>query len=254
MNSNFRILPLLILVAMMAFSVRIADMVVGVSGNNGTAMAEEKAAVAPAAGGAKTIAEQIAERKAGNRPDEEKEKAPDMPAPPTMSKDDDLKVTQAPDVDVPEMKWRDASEQELEYAGVRMELFEELTERRKKMDKREKEIMTREALLRAAEQELDRKYQELSNLRTDIEGLLKQQSDEENARIASLVKIYEGMKPKDAARIFDTLDLDVLLAVMGKMSERKLSPVLAAMNPERARTITIMLAEQKKLPELPFVE
>ena len=122
------------------------------------------------------------------------------------------------------------------------------------MDKREKEIMTREALLRAAEQELDRKYQELSNLRTDIEGLLKQQSDEENARIASLVKIYEGMKPKDAARIFDTLDLDVLLAVMGKMSERKLSPVLAAMNPERARTITIMLAEQKKLPELPFVE
>lgn len=243
------------MVAMMAFSVRIADMVMGVAGS-GAAMAEEKemeAPTGPGLTGGKSIAEQIAERKAGKRPEDDK--APEMPKPPMMAdKGDAMKVTQAPEVDVPEMKWRDASEQEVEYAGVRMELFEELTERRKKMDKREKEIMTREALLRAAEQELDRKYQELSNLRTDIEGLLKQQSDEENARIASLVKIYEGMKPKDAARIFDTLDLDVLLAVMGKMSERKLSPVLAAMNPERARTITIMLAEQKKLPELPFVE
>ena len=59
------------------------------------------------------------------------------------------------------------------------------------------------------------------------------------------------MKPKDAARIFDTLDLDVLVSVMSQMSERKLSPILASMNPERARTITIMLAEQKQLPQLP---
>ena len=95
------------------------------------------------------------------------------------------------------------------------------------------------------------KYKELLKLRSEIEDLLGQQSEAEKARIDSLVKIYEGMKPKDAARIFDTLDLDVLVAVMSKMSERKLSPILAAMNPERARTVTIMLAEEKQLPELP---
>ena len=50
-------------------------------------------------------------------------------------------------------------------------------------------------------------------------------------------------------RIFD---LDILVEVISRMSERKVSPVLAAMNPERARTITIMLAEQKSLPELPL--
>ena len=55
----------------------------------------------------------------------------------------------------------------------------------------------------------------------EIQDLLKQQSEEEKARIASLVKIYEGMKPKDAARIFNTLDTDILLDVVGKMSERK---------------------------------
>jgi flagellar motility protein MotE (MotC chaperone) len=35
------------------------------------------------------------------------------------------------------------------------------------------------------------------------------------------------------------------------MSERKLSPIIAAMNPERAKTMTIMLAQEKKLPTLP---
>ena len=179
-----------------------------------------------------------------------------MPPPPVevAQEGDTMKVTPAPDVDVPDVEWRDASDQELDYSNVRMEMFDDLSERRKMLDKREKELMTREALLRAAEKEIDRKYQELNGLRTQIEELLQQQSEAEQARITSLVKIYEGMKPKDAARIFDTLDLDVLLAVMAEMSERKLSPILAAMNPERARTITIMLAEQKKLPELPSIQ
>jgi len=245
MNNNFRILPLLILVAMMTFSVRVADMFVGVSSLSGAAQAEEEAPKELT--GSKSIQEQIADRKAMENADK-----PEMDA---MAKEgDSMKVTEAPDVDLPDMEWKDASDQELDYSNVRMEMFDDLSSRRKGLEKREKELMTREALLRAAEQEIDRKYQELSGLRKEIEGLLEQQSDEEKARIASLVKIYEGMKPKDAARIFDTLDLDILVAVMSQMSERKLSPVLAAMNPERARTITIMLAEQKKLPELPFGE
>ncbi len=132
-----------------------------------------------------------------------------------------------------------------------MEVFKELSERRRQLEARENLLKTREALLKAAEKEIDTKYNELINLRTEIENLLNDQSEEEQKRIVSLIKVYEGMKPKDAARIFDTLDLDVLVAVVSGMSERKLSPIMASMNPERARTITIMLAEQKTLPELP---
>ena len=65
------------------------------------------------------------------------------------------------------------------------------------------------------------------------------------------MKIYEGMKAKDAANIFNTLDIDVLLAVMSRMSERKSAPVLAEMDPERARTVTILLAQQKQIPSIP---
>ena len=167
---------------------------------------------------------------------------------------DELKEAMAEEEVVEELEnpeWRDPSYEDFEYSSVTQGVLDDMAARRKKLDAREKELMTREALLRAAEKEIDRKFQELATLRAEIESLLEQQSEEEKSRIESLVKIYEGMKPKDAARIFDTLDLDVLLSVMSRMSERRLSPILAAMNPERARTITIMLAEEKKLPELP---
>lgn len=146
-------------------------------------------------------------------------------------------------------EWRDPSDTDLTTMTVKQEVFNELAQRRSDLDDREKGLQAREALLKAAEQELEQKYVEMTTLRNELELLLDKQTEEEKARIASLVKVYENMKPKDAARIFDTLDLDILLDVAAQMSERKLSPVLAAMNAERARTITIMLAEQKKLPE-----
>jgi flagellar motility protein MotE (MotC chaperone) len=135
--------------------------------------------------------------------------------------------------------------------GIKKELMDNLAKRRSDLEKRENDLVMREALLKAAEKEINQKYQELTRLRTKIEDLLNKQTDEEQKRIKSLVKIYEGMKPADAARIFDTLDLDVLVSVMTQMSERKLSSILAAMSAERARTITIMMAEQKQLPSLP---
>ena len=139
-----------------------------------------------------------------------------------------------------------------EVTPIQAELAEDLVKQRKRLEAREAQLFQKEALLQAAEQELDRKYQELVGLRENLERLLVTQSEEEDKRINSLVKIYENMKPKEAATIFNTLDLDILVEVISRMSERKVSPVLAAMNPERARTITIMLAEQKSLPELPL--
>jgi flagellar motility protein MotE (MotC chaperone) len=140
---------------------------------------------------------------------------------------------------------------DFELSPVRQELANDLVRQRERLEAMEQELMQKEALLQAAEKELDRKYQELVSLRKEIEALLEKQSQEEQERIASLVKIYEGMKAKDAANIFNTLDVDILVEVMSRMSERKSAPILASMNPERARTVTILLAEQKKLPTIP---
>ena len=233
---QFKILPVLILVAMLAFSVRLVDFATGVSSLSGSAFAEEEVMD-------ETMPDQSGLKAAGETSEEKRNDE--------MAMEDKALMDNA--LQEPEAKegWRDYSDDEFEYSTVTREVFEDMANRRKKLDRREKELMTREALIRAAEQELDRKYQELTTLRHEIEGLLERQSEEEVARIQSLVKIYETMKPKEAARIFDTLDLDVLVTVMSRMSERRLSPILANMNPERARTITIMLAEEKQLPVLP---
>lgn len=138
-----------------------------------------------------------------------------------------------------------------DFSDSEVELLQALSSRREELDRREKTLAGREALLQAAEQQVDRKIDELKSLRADIEKLLGQQQEEEEARIKSLVKIYESMKPKEAASIFNTLEMEVLLAVLGRMSERRSAPIIASMNPEKAREITIKLAEQKKLPELP---
>ncbi|HBR69982.1 MAG TPA: flagellar protein FlbB [Rhodospirillaceae bacterium] len=265
---------MLVLVAMMAFSFRIVEIATGFSNLSGAALAVEEvdaqppempteAKSAPADESAKgehapedpakpamkdssmvgVSGDSAEEKKAEEKPqltfaEEEKDKKEDE-----HKKDEEHKDEKPTD-------WQDAGDSDLDYTEVRMELFEDLSKRRKEIEKQEQEMLTREALLRAAEKELDRKFQEMTQLRSEIESLLEKQSQEEESRVQSLVKIYEGMKPKDAARIFNTLDLDILVAVMGKMSERKLSPILANMNEERARTITIMLAEQKKLPSL----
>lgn len=148
-------------------------------------------------------------------------------------------------------EWKGADDLDDEYSDVKMELFTDLSKRRKDVEAKEKELAMREALLKAAQAELEQKTNELNGIKSDIENLLKKQTEQEDKRIASLVKIYEGMKAKDAARIFDSLEMDVLLQVMTKMSERKSAPILAAMDPDKARNVTILLAEQNKLPEIP---
>ncbi len=244
-----KIIPVLVVVAMLSFSVRLADIVAEITALSGSAHAQEQVDAEPP---------EMVVPAAGKEEKKEK-KSEDNSSALVFADDDggadvkeDKKTTSSRKQKTkPSVRWRDASDTNPDYAAVRIELFEDLSKRREIVKKKEVAIVAREALLRAAEQELRQKYQELSQLRAEIENLLEQQSNEESARISSLVKIYEGMKPKDAARIFDTLDIDILISVLGEMSERKLSPILANMNSERARTVTVLLIERKRLPSLP---
>jgi flagellar motility protein MotE (MotC chaperone) len=137
------------------------------------------------------------------------------------------------------------------FSNSELEVLQSLSKRRDELDAREKTIARREALLAAAEQEVDHKIAELNKLKGEIEDLLGKQQTMENDRIESLVKIYENMKPKEAATIFNTLDMNVLLTVISHMNERKSAPIIAAMDPQKARIVTIRLADQHKLPAAP---
>ncbi len=56
------------------------------------------------------------------------------------------------------------------------------------------------------------------------------------------------IQDKEAARIFEQLDMVVLLEVIDRMKERKAAPVLARLSPDRAQEITLELAQRRNLP------
>lgn len=130
-----------------------------------------------------------------------------------------------------------------------IDLLQQLAERRDRVEKREQELDVRTALLKAAEARIDKKVEEMKTLQSTIEGLLASYDQEQEKKVAGLVKIYENMKPKDAAKIFEELEMDVLLMVVERVNSRRLAPIMAAMNPQKAREVTVELSRLRQLPE-----
>ncbi|QEL21140.1 hypothetical protein FQV39_00070 [Bosea sp. F3-2] len=126
-------------------------------------------------------------------------------------------------------------------------ILERLGERREELDGRMRELEMRERLLDSAEKKLDGRAGDLKSLEEKVSPAAKASADEAKA-IKNLVIMYEAMKPKDAARVFDRLGLDVLVPVVQQMNPRKMSEVLAAMSPERAEKLTVALATSGRMP------
>ena len=135
-----------------------------------------------------------------------------------------------------------------DYTDEEVDVLQQLAKRREELDLRARQLDEREALIQAAEQRMDQKMAELKALQATLEDLTKKHSDAQEEELKSLVKTYENMKPKAAAKVFEEMDMDVLLDVAERMSERKLAPILAQVTPTRAKEITFELAQRRQLP------
>ncbi len=122
-------------------------------------------------------------------------------------------------------------------------LLQELRERRKELDTRADAAATRESLQVATESKLASRVIELQSLQKKLEGLETAQKQKEDAGWQGLVKLYEAMKPKDAATIFNDLAMPVMLQVFDRMKDAKAAAVMAAMSPDKARDVTAELAQ-----------
>ena len=145
---------------------------------------------------------------------------------------------------------KDATDDSETSSAAEVDVLTSLAKRRAALDSREAEIGARTDLLAAAESRVDGKITALKQLQDKITTLLGQRDTEQEKQVASLVKTYSAMKPKDAARIFDNLSDDVLVPVAQAMKSDVLAPVLAAMNPDAAQKLTVKLASRLKLPDL----
>ncbi|MEM7618770.1 MAG: hypothetical protein AAF244_05270 [Pseudomonadota bacterium] len=182
--NRFRVMPLLVLVAALSFGVRFGEFVTGVRDHPGHAHAQELSNSSSDNNDLQVAQLDVTDQSAVNTNLIEA----------AVGSEDEPRTAPVPDMSKAEpiYDWRDAGDSDFESSSVRMELFEELKDRRKTLDERARELSVREALLKAAEKEIEQKYEELLSLRSEIQELLVEQDEEEKARIASL-RLTTGM-------------------------------------------------------------
>jgi flagellar motility protein MotE (MotC chaperone) len=217
---RLRLLPVLVLTASLALTVRVGDLWRDVDGVARAQTVEKPSEKAPASEASKPDASKssMGDGTATTPAPMQTALAEDLPSDPLLMTDEEIDLLRA------------------------------LADRRKALDERASEIDDREILLEAAQRRIEEKVDGLEALKKSIEALLQEQENESETQYDSLVKIYESMKPKDAARIFEELQLAVLIPVIERMKERKTAPILAKMDPLKAKAVTVELAKRRDSP------
>jgi flagellar motility protein MotE (MotC chaperone) len=161
--------------------------------------------------------------------------------PPPPPKPEPLQAPPGPNVTLPVTNVPTEPEQNSLSTGEKA-VLQRLQERRQELEARARELEMREGLLKAAEDRLQARLQELKATEARITAATAEKDQTEKDRLKGLVVMYEAMKAKDAARIFDRLDVKLAVEVATQMNPRKFSEVLAQMSGEAAERLTVELA------------
>jgi flagellar motility protein MotE (MotC chaperone) len=123
-------------------------------------------------------------------------------------------------------------------------ILERLQSRRQELEARAREIEIRESLLKAAEKRIESRVEELKAVESRINTATEKKGETDAARFKGIITMYEGMKPKDAAKVFDHLEMSVLIEIASQIAPRKMSDILGLMSTEAAERLTIELARR----------
>ena len=123
-------------------------------------------------------------------------------------------------------------------------ILERLQARRQELEQRAREIEIRESLLKSAEKRIEGRVEEMKATEARITTATGQKADEDAVRFKGIITMYESMKPKDAAKVFDRLEMSVLYEIASKIAPRKMSDILGLMQPEAAERLTVELARR----------
>jgi flagellar motility protein MotE (MotC chaperone) len=123
-------------------------------------------------------------------------------------------------------------------------ILERLQARRQELEARAREIDIRESLLKAAEKRIESRVEELKAVESRITTATEQKNEADAARFKGIITMYEGMKPKDAAKVFDRLEMSVLFEIASHIAPRKMSDILGLMSTEAAERLTVELARR----------
>jgi flagellar motility protein MotE (MotC chaperone) len=130
------------------------------------------------------------------------------------------------------------------------DLFESLKERERLLDVREEKLRRETQRLEAFKLDIDQKLKELEASRQSIEALYATANAARLKRLKKMVTSYEGMKPEQAAKVFEGLDNAEALSLLELMDTKKVAKIFDAMKSQRATELTKDLNKVVPKPEV----
>ena len=116
------------------------------------------------------------------------------------------------------------------------------------MEQRETQIDLQERLLESTEKRINEKIGQLEELEDRIKSHLRLFEEKETEQLQSIVRIYETMKPKEAAPRFEALALQTQLDLVQLMNPRRVASLMEKMTPQKASVLTTELATKAQPP------
>lgn len=133
---------------------------------------------------------------------------------------------------------------------VEINMLANLKAEKEKIDKAKEELKSQQESSVLAKEEISLKLKELKKVEESIKDLLLKAEERKKSQLDKYIKIIEGMKTKNAAVIFDKLDMDLLKEIVSVMNTRKVSMILDQMNPAKAKEL-LTLSMTQKVPYAP---
>ena len=131
-------------------------------------------------------------------------------------------------------------------SALDLDHLQKLTERKKELDAREEELNRVEQELQAQKGELEKRMKELEEARVRISTMLEDRVKVDAEKIETLVQMYSNMKAPQAAKIFESMDEDLAVEILGKMKKKNAADIMNLLKSEKAQVFSEKFAGYKR--------
>ncbi|GBQ24647.1 hypothetical protein AA12717_1847 [Gluconacetobacter sacchari DSM 12717] len=121
-------------------------------------------------------------------------------------------------------------------------LIRNIVARQSTFDTEQKSLEEQKRIIDAAQSALNEKMRDLDSTMAALAERQAAHRETMSAETDRLVRIYEEMPPKEAAAVFNIMDIHVLVSVANRMNPRKISAVMGYMMPERVNIVSQYMA------------
>ncbi|WP_194966320.1 MotE family protein [Rickettsia endosymbiont of Cardiosporidium cionae] len=131
-----------------------------------------------------------------------------------------------------------------------LEILKSLSNRRQVLEKNSQKLSVQQSFLNATVEKINKKFSEMQELVDQLRSLVEKDNKQNSENIIRLTKVYETMKPKEAAQIFNTMEIDDLVKIVSYMKEVKIAPILASMDRAKAKELSMIMIHNKSIKKL----